>query len=135
VIALVVIERAVIEPVKIIPWWGWLLIWVGLVLALLVMLAAGAWWLLRKGMGVLDAAAELAEATAVLEVDDSGLPRQQRAVLAELRDIHRREDARRAHRTERRRLRHERRMARARRITRVDATTVRWPDDWYRETT
>jgi hypothetical protein len=128
---LAVVERAVVEPVEI-PWWGWLLIWVGLVLALLAMLAAGAWLLFRKGMGVLDAVAELADATAVLEVDDLVLPKQQRAVLAELRDIHRREDARRAHRAERRRLRHERRMTRARRITQLDATTVRWPDDWYR---
>jgi biopolymer transport protein ExbB/TolQ len=135
VIARSVIERAVLEPVEIIPWWAWLLIWIGLVLALLMMLAVGAWRLFRKGMDVLDAVAELAETTAVLEVDDSGLPKQQRAVLADLRDIHRREDARRAHRAERRRLRHERRMARARRITRVDATTVRWPDDWYRKTT
>ena len=123
-----------VEPIEI-PWWGWLLIWVGLVLALLALLAVGAWHLFRKGMVVLDAVAELAEATAVLELDDSPLPKQQRAVLADLRDIHRREDARRAHRAERRRVRHERRMARARRITRLDATQVRWPDDWYRKNT
>jgi len=28
----------VIEPVEIMPWWAWLLIWTGLVLGLLVML-------------------------------------------------------------------------------------------------
>lgn len=122
------------EPV-VIQWWGWVLIWGALVLALLVVLAVGVWRLFRKGMGVLDAVAELAETTAVLELDDSPLPRQQRAVLADLRDIHRREDARRAHRAERRRLRHERRMARARRITRLDASRVRWPDAWYRKNT
>lgn len=116
-------------------WWAWLVIWSALVLALLVMLGLSAWWLFRKGIGVLDAIGELADATAVLEVDDPVLPRQQLAVLADARDIRRREAARRFHRAERRRLRHERRMARARRITSLDASTVRWPDDWYRKNT
>lgn len=115
-----------------IQWWGWLLIWSGLVLALLVMLGVSAWRLFRKGVGVLDAVGELAEAAEVLEVDDPVLPRQQLAVLAQARDIRRREEARRFHRAERRRLRHERRMARARRITTLDASAIRWPDDWYR---
>jgi hypothetical protein len=121
----------VIEPAEI-PWWVWLLIWTGLVLALLIMLAVSAWWLFRTELGVLDAVGELADAAGVLEVDDPVLPRQQLAVLADAREIRRREEARRFHRAERRRLRHERRMARARRITTLDATTVRWPDDWYR---
>ncbi|MFZ2963804.1 MAG: hypothetical protein WA006_03875, partial [Rhodoglobus sp.] len=82
-----------IEPAEI-PWWAWLLIWSGLVLALLVMLAISAWWLFRKGIGVLDAVGELAEAVEVLEVDDPVLPRQQLAVFAAARDIRRREEAR-----------------------------------------
>lgn len=119
-----------IEPAEI-PWWAWLLIWSGLVLALLVMLAISAWWLFRKGIGVLDAVGELAEAVEVLEADDPVLPRQQLAVLAGARDIRRREQSRRFHRAERRRLRHDRRMARAHRITTLDASAVRWPDEWY----
>lgn len=122
---------AVIEPAEI-PWWGWLLIWSALALALIALLGLSAWWLSRKGIGVLDALGELADATGVLEVDDPVLPKQHVAVLAAARDIHRREEARRLHRAERRRLRHEQRMARAQRITTLDASTVRWPDDWYR---
>jgi hypothetical protein len=113
-----------------IHWWGWILIWAGLVVALLVMLGLFAWWLFRKSLVLLDDVSALAETTAVLAVDDAVLPRHEIAVLADLRDIHRREDARRAHRSERRRLRHERRMSRARRITSVDAPTGPWPQDW-----
>lgn len=113
-------------------WWAWVLIWTGLVLALLVMLALFAWWLFRKAMRLFDDAFELADTVAVLEVGDGELPRQQLAVLADMREIRRREDARRAHRAERRRLRRERRLTRARRITAVDAGTVEWPSDWTR---
>lgn len=122
---------ALIEPAAI-PWWGWLLIWSALGLALIVLLGVSAWWLSRKGIGVLDAVGELADATGVLEVDDPVLPKQHVAVLAAARDIRRREEARRFHRAERRRLRHEQRMTRAHRITTLDASTVRWPYDWYR---
>ncbi len=73
-----------------------------------MLLGLSAWWLSRKGIGVLDALGELADATGVLEVDDPVLPKQHVAVLAAARDIHRREEARRFHRAERRRLRHER---------------------------
>ena len=113
-------------------WWAWLLIWTGLVLALLAVLALGAWWLFRKAMTVLDDLADLAETSEILGVDEAELPAPTIAVLADLRDIHAREEARKAHRSRRRNDRHRRRLARARAITAVDASTVRWPADWYR---
>lgn len=113
-------------------WWGWLLVWAGLVLALMVMLALFGWWLFRKSLRLLDDVADLADRSAILEVDEPVLARQEIAVLADIRDIRRREEARRAHRAQRRRERHERRMTRARRITRVDAARTEWPADWYR---
>ncbi len=114
-----------------IQWWGWLLIWTGLGLALAGMLALMAWWLFRKAMRLLDDVGELADKTEILYVDDVELPRQTRAVLAEMRDIRAREDARRAHRARRRSDRHRRRMDRARRITSVDASRQQWPAEWY----
>ena len=114
-----------------IAWWGWLLIWTGLVLALLTTLGLLLWWLFRKAMRLLDDAAELAETAEILDVDEVELPAQTIAVLADLRDIHAREDARRSHRARRRSERHARRMARARRITSLDASTQQWPRDWY----
>lgn len=112
-----------------IRWWGWVLIWTGLVVLLLVVLALGAWLLFRKGMRVLDELGELADSTGVLEADDPVLPRRQLAVLAEARDIRLRENARRAHRRERRRVRIAARLARARRITTADPA---WPEAWER---
>lgn len=119
-----------IEPVEIIPWWAWLLIWTGLVLGLLVMLGLFAWWLFRKFLTLTDDLADLAERSALLEVDDPVLVKPEIAVLAEVRDIRDRVAARRAHRAELRRQRHERRMARARRITGPAAAQREWPADW-----
>jgi hypothetical protein len=111
-------------------WWGWLLIWTGLVLALVAMLALSAWWLFRKSLRLLDDVSTLADTTAILDIGEPVLPRQQVAVLAELREIRRREDARREHRASRRHKRRERRMARARRISTPEAARGPWPEAW-----
>ncbi len=114
-----------------IEWWGWLLIWTGLVLTLLVVLGLMAWWLFRKSLVLLDDLATLAETTAALEADEAELVPPRLAVLTPAIEIRAREEARQFHRRERRRRRIEARLARARRITRVDATQVEWPADWY----
>lgn len=114
-----------------IPWWGWTLIWVGLVLALLVTVALLGWWLFRKAMRLLDDVSDLAALADDLGAGELELPRQQIAVLADLADIRRREDARREHRAARKRDRHDRRMARAERIATVDVSRSQWPPDWY----
>ena len=114
-----------------IPWWGWIAIWSGLVLVLAATLVLFGWWLFRKAMRLLDDVGGLAEKTELLNFDDSELPRQTRAVLADLRVIRAREDARRSHRARRRGERHRRRMDRARRITSADASQQQWPADWY----
>lgn len=113
-----------------IEWWGWLLIWSGLVVAVLVMLALLGWWLFRKSLVLLDDLASLAETTAALEGEEAELVPPRLAILTPANEIRAREEARQFHRRERRRRRVEARLARARRITRVDATTVAWPDDW-----
>lgn len=115
-----------------IEWWGWVLIWAGLVLALVVTLALIAWWLFRKFLVLVDDVANLAERSAILDIPEPDLIRPQLAVLASVAEIRAREDARRYHRSERRRVRRQRRLDRARAITRVDASRVTWPHDWYR---
>ena len=112
-------------------WWGWLLLWSGLVLLLLATVAFLLWWLFRKAMRLLDDLGTLADSAPFREGDDEPLPAQAIAVLADIRDIRAREAARRAHRTQRRSERHRLRMARARRITSVDASTRTWPPNWY----
>lgn len=120
-----------IEPVDI-QWWGWLLIWTGLVLALAATVALLVWRLFRKGFRLLDDLGELADTAAVFDgVVEHELPPQAIAVLAEIRDIRAREEARKYHRSVRRSERHRRRLERARRITTLDASKVRWPADWY----
>jgi len=114
-----------------IHWWGWILIWAGLVLALLVVLALTGWWLFRKALRLLDDVSGLAEKAEILDIDDVELPKQTIAVLADLREIRAREDARLSHRAKRRDERHRRRMQRARRITSADASRQQWPADWY----
>lgn len=114
------------------PWWSWIAIWGGLVLALVVMLGLFAWWLFRKFLVLVDDVADLAGTTAVLDAGDYEHARPALAVLQQVRDVRDREEQRRAHRAARRHDRHERRMMRARQITSVDASRHPWPTDWYR---
>lgn len=111
-------------------WWVWLIIWAALGLALLAMLGLCAWWLFRKFVVLTGDLADLAETLVVLEPDDPELARPQLAVLADIRDIRAHEEARQFRRSTGRRERHDRRIARARRITGVDALTQHWPAGW-----
>lgn len=115
-----------------IAWWGWILIWTSLVIGMLVMLALGAWWLFRKSLVVFDDLSNLAEKTSILETEDERIPPTQRAVLLSLREVLAREDARKRHRLARKTARHDRRIARAKRISSVDASTAEWPEAWTR---
>ncbi len=103
-------------------WWSWILIWGGLTLALIAMVALIAWWLFRKFMTLLDDLGELADRSAALDPADAERAPLPIAVLAEPRDIQEREAKRKHHRTESRRARHAARIDRARAITRLDPT-------------
>ncbi|WP_108251798.1 hypothetical protein [Planctomonas deserti] len=107
------------------PWWSWILIWGGLVLALLAMLALMAWWLFRKAVAVMDELGRLAEKTealsrmsATLAGDDTAdfVP----AVLRERREVVAAHSARARERQERRLMRRENRILRGRMLTRAD---------------
>ncbi|MBX3099706.1 MAG: hypothetical protein KF761_09005 [Salinibacterium sp.] len=112
-------------------WWAWVLIWTGLAVLLLATVTLLLWRLFRKAMTLLDDVGTLAERAEFLDIEDMPLPAQTIAVLADVRDIRARESARKAHRARRRSERHRVRIARARRITSVDASTRSWPTDWY----
>lgn len=115
-----------------IPWWGWALIWTGLVVALLVTLVLLGWRIFKKGMRLAEELDGLAALADTLDAEEAELPRQPIAVLAEAADVSRREDERRAHRLARKTARHDERMARAERIARVDVSATQWPPTWYR---
>ena len=107
------------------PWWSWILIWGGLVLALLAMLALLSWWLFRKAVGVLDELGRLTEKTEMLsrmsdELEDVEAPRFVPAVLLEHAEVAASHHARVLAREDRRRARREKRITRARMLTRAD---------------
>ena len=111
-----------------IAWWGRIAIWGGLMIVLLATVGLLLWWLFRKAITLLDDASALADAGLDEEVE---LPKPVIAVLAEMRDIRAREDARRSHRRQRRTEKHRRRLSRARTITSAEASQQQWPAEWY----
>lgn len=113
-----------------IAWWVWVLVWAGLVLALLGMLVAFAWWLFRKSLVLLDDVGQLADRASILDIDDPTLVRPTPAVLLPLSAVQRREDERLQHRAERRAERRQARLDRARRITRADPMSLDFPEEW-----
>lgn len=113
-----------------IAWWGWILIWTGLVLGLLIMLALVLWWLIRKGLVLLEELGRLADTLSVLDVQEVSPSRPPIAVLEPLATVERR----RADQKDRRRFlkdeRLRRRMLNAKRITSVSASEGPWPASW-----
>jgi hypothetical protein len=114
------------------PWWGWVLIWVVLVLALVAMLVLSALWLWRKLVRLTDDLGTLADQAAVFEGMDGEPPaRSTPAVLRDIDEVRRQRAVRVARKYERKRVRRVLRLERAKRLTRVDANAVRWPEAWY----
>lgn len=115
------------------PWWTWVIIWVGLVLALIAVLVLGAIWLWRKFWALMDDLGTLADTTSAFDQVESDPPvRSVPAVLRAIDEVRHDRAVRVARKTERTRLRRVRRLERARAITGLDASTMRWPADWYR---
>lgn len=115
------------------PWWSWLLIWSGLVLALLAMLALFAVALFRKAVAVADALADTAETMQLLqnanteaEEHEAEEQRSELAILSPFFHVVERRELVRSQSLERRAIRHEARLERARRLTRVDANSREW---------
>lgn len=112
-----------------IAWWGWLLIWVGLGLGFIGMLAFFAWRLFRAGLGLLDDVADLTDKLDILSAAEHSpeLTSPMLAVLADVRDVKAREAERVASRRSRHDAKRERRMARAIEIGSVDVAGTEWP--------
>lgn len=107
------------------PWWSWILIWGGLVLALLAMLVLLSWWLFRKAVGVMDELGRLAEKTELLsrmsdELTEADASPFVPAVLLDRAEVVAQHRARELAREQRRQARREKRITRARLLTRAD---------------
>jgi hypothetical protein len=110
------------------PWWSWVIIWAALALALLAMLAFMAFRLFRKGIALLDELGNLASKMELLEseADELGRQREQLAILAGTQYTRERRARVRAAAMERRAARHDARIARAKALTKVDASSREW---------
>ncbi|MES2171254.1 MAG: hypothetical protein V4479_11125 [Actinomycetota bacterium] len=110
------------------PWWSWVVIWAVLAVALLAMLASMAFRLFRKGVAVLDELGTLASKMEILEQESEELGRQreQLAILAGATYTRERRARIREAAMERRAARHDARIARAKALTKVDASTREW---------
>jgi hypothetical protein len=114
----------------VIEWWGWLLIWAGLVLALLVLLAVLAFRLFRQATALMRELSVLVDKASALGVENAELSAPQIAVLAEISEIRAQHETQRRRRLELKHGRHGRRMERAKRIMLLDASTAKWPEGW-----
>ena len=112
--------------------WVWISLWSVLSIGLVGMLAMFAWSFFRKALRFVDDASAISIGFGYDAFDEPPLARPPLAVLQSRAQIRFREAARSARRDELRVRRHTERINRARRITRVNATTVDWPAEWYR---
>lgn len=114
-----------------IAWWGWVLIWGGLVLALVATLALVGWRLVRRFLAVVSDFFALTEKVAIL---DGVLPeandRSLNAVLEESAVVRRQFDARMLHRANRKLARRQARIQRAKMITTAVVDPKEWPHVW-----
>lgn len=111
-----------------IQWWGWLVIWGSLALALLAVLAISAWLLFRKLLGLFDDLGELAGKTELLDraedvMDDQAV---ELAIMLGGAEVRRRRDDIRLAAMLRRDERRRARLDRARALIRVDASSREW---------
>jgi len=106
------------------PWWSWVLIWVGLALLLLGVLAACGWMLFKKTMTAFHALGELADKTERLGAASDEL-REERFVPSVLKpraEVSEAYSSLQQVRQTRKDDRHEARLARGRLLTSADAT-------------
>lgn len=110
------------------PWWSWIVIWVVLVLALVGMLAFMAFRLFRKGVAVLGELDTLASKMELLDRQDDELETsgRQLAILAGAAEMRARRAVVREAAMTRKADRHDARIARAKALTRVDASKREW---------
>ena len=95
------------------PWWSWVLIWTGLVLVLLGMLAWFAVTLFRKLMALADAVGALGDLVGALDADPAeGTPPRRPAIFADWNELALTVDQQRTARERFRQQRRDRRIAR-----------------------
>jgi len=106
----------------VIAWWGWLLIWTGLVLALLALLAFFAWRHIRRFLGLVEDFVALTEKLSLLEGAAAELEGRKTNAVLEDSEVVRREFGARMDR--RRSIKLARRQARIQRAKMITTATI-----------
>ena len=113
-----------------IDWWGWLLIWTGLVIALLAMVALFAWRLVRRFFRVLENFFGLTDKLSILDgVEAPDGERPLNAVLEDSAVVRERFGRRMQRRADRKAVRRQARIQRAKMITTADIKFKEWPHE------
>ena len=108
-----------------IEWWGWLLIWAGLVLLLLGVVALLAWRLVRRFLALLGDFFALSEKSAILDgVSAESAARPLNAILERHEVVRSRFEQRMQRRRDRKHSRRQARIERAKIITTVDINSL-----------
>ncbi|GAB3606606.1 hypothetical protein GCM10027413_20150 [Conyzicola nivalis] len=113
-----------------IPWWGWLLIWSGLVIALLAVVALLGWRLVKRFFALLDDVFVVTEKLSILDgVAAETEARPMNAILREGDEVRATTGARMARRAERKHARRQARIQRGKMLTTATIDLKEWPHE------
>ena len=113
-----------------IAWWGWLLIWTGLVLALIAVVALLGWRLVKRFLALLDDFFALTEKIAILDgVATDGEARPMNAILRDGDEVRATSGARFARRADRKHARRQARIQRGKMLTTATIDLKEWPHE------
>ena len=113
-----------------IAWWGWVLIWLGLVLGLLAVVALLGWRLVKRFLGLMDDFVSLAERAAILDgVAADPEKRPLNAVLREHAEVRATTAARMSRRADRKHARRQARIQRGKMLTTATIDLKEWPHE------
>jgi len=114
----------------VIAWWGWLLIWTGLVLALLGMVALLGWRLVKRFFTLLDDVFTVTEKLSILDgVTTETETRPVNAILREGDEVRASTGARMARRADRKHARRQARIQRGKMLTTATIDMKEWPHE------
>jgi hypothetical protein len=114
----------------VIAWWGWLLIWTGLVIALLAMLALLGWRLVRRFFALLDDVFAVTEKLSILDAVATGEEaRPKNAILREGEEVRATTGSRMDRRADRKHARRQARIQRGKMLTTATIDLKEWPHE------
>jgi hypothetical protein len=114
----------------VIAWWGWVLIWLGLALALLAVVGLLGWRIVKRFLALLDDFFALTEKMAILDgVSADSDARPVNAILRDSDEVRATSRARFARRADRKHARRQARIQRGKMLTTATIDLKEWPHE------